>query len=187
MLFFLTAVADVPPKRRHKAYLVYDTYAGLVKAVCMRILRNEALAEEALQESFLRIFKNLHKISEVSSHKTRSFVVIISRNTALHVLKQEQKHHKGRVEAEPELLPLFNEPVYSPAEGKELQSVLAALPDIHKDILELKIYQELSDRAAAELLGISPGAVRKRLQRAKAAVLQLLKENYGDETYEKYK
>ena len=50
------------------------------------------------------------------------------------------------------------------------------LPDIHRDILNLKIYYEYPDKEIADLLGISHQAVRKRLQRARMALEKLLKE-----------
>ncbi|MBO5020416.1 MAG: hypothetical protein J6D52_07110 [Clostridia bacterium] len=55
-----------------------------------------------------------------------------------------------------------------------------SLPDIHRDILQLKVYYEDSDKKIADLLGISHQAVRKRLQRARNALGKLLKERGGN-------
>lgn len=55
----------------------------------MSILHNAALAEEAVQESFLKIAKNISKISDPNCSKTAAFIVIIVRNTALDMLKTE--------------------------------------------------------------------------------------------------
>lgn len=61
-------------------------------------------------------------------------------------------------------------------EAKEICEKIMLLPDIHRDILNLKIYYEYPDKEIADLLGISHQVVRKRLQRARMALEKLLKE-----------
>ena len=48
-------------------------------------------AEDAVQESFLRMIKNFHKIGEISCPQTKRFVVIIVRNAARNLLVKENR------------------------------------------------------------------------------------------------
>ena len=62
---------------------LYERYRHLMFYVAQDILKDEHLAEDAVQEAFLRIAKNFHKVGEINCPRTRNFSVIIVRNTAI--------------------------------------------------------------------------------------------------------
>jgi RNA polymerase sigma-70 factor (ECF subfamily) len=65
-----------------------------------------------------------------------------------------------------------------PVEQRELRSLVLesihSLPDGHRNVLLLRDIEDLDTEEAAELLGISPGAVKTRLHRARQALRELL-------------
>ena len=61
----------------------------------------------------------------------------------------------------------------------DVYEALDLLPEIYREILELKIYRDFNDKEIAKFLDISYSAVRKRLQRAREILIQILqKTNY---------
>ena len=84
---FLILIDDECDKARFADF--YDRYKTLMFYVAKGILKDDCLAEDAVQEAFLRVAKNFHKINEVSCPQTRNFAVIITRNISLNMLKKK--------------------------------------------------------------------------------------------------
>lgn len=88
MLGFYLSLIDEPDDKEKFAE-IFRSYGNMMFSKAMSVLHNTALAEEAVQESFLKIAKNISKISDPNCSKTAAFIVIIVRNTALDMLKSE--------------------------------------------------------------------------------------------------
>lgn len=80
-------------KDKSKFMKIYDKYKNLLFHVAKKILKDNNLAEDALQEAFIRIAKNLHKINEVSSPETKGFVVIIVKHVSISMLKDKNMNN----------------------------------------------------------------------------------------------
>ena len=90
MLQFYLQLLDTEEEQRDFT-LLYETYRKLMHWIAKRILYDEGLAEDAVQEAFLRIAKNFYKIKEILCPETRNFVVIIVRNVALTMRHQQTR------------------------------------------------------------------------------------------------
>ena len=87
MLPLYLAMIDTDEDRTKFAAL-YERYSRLMFYIARQILSDEQLSEDAVQEAFLRIAKNMHKVGDVSCPQTRNFSVIITRNVAITMKKQ---------------------------------------------------------------------------------------------------
>lgn len=67
---------------------LYKTYKNYLFSISVSILHNHADAEDAVHETFVRIIKNLSKIKDVESDKTKSFIAIILRNICFDMLRK---------------------------------------------------------------------------------------------------
>jgi RNA polymerase sigma-70 factor (ECF subfamily) len=159
---------------------LYLTYRKLMFHVANGILNDEGLAEDAVHQAFLKILENFDKVGEISCHKTRSYVVIIVRNVAINMYNSRKRHHTVPIE----------EAVFCAAEVNmertndldNLAEAVLKLPVIYKDALKLKYVQEFSNAEIAGMLGISEAAVRKRLERARRMLEEILRrEDFCDE------
>lgn len=155
-------------KEKSKFELLYYKYRRLMKYIAFDILHDDMLAEESVQESFIKIANNIKKIDEVDCHKTKSFIVIIVKNTSLDILKKEKKQAVINTS-----VPEYTENAMG---VQDIVSAIKSLPDIYRDILELKAFHELSDKEIADVLGLSHSTVRKRLERARNALKEILKD-----------
>ena len=90
--------------------LIFDMYSGTMLKVACGITRDKQLAEDAVQESFLRISKNLERLADIYSPETRGYILTITRNASLSVLKAR----KGITDRESVLAFLLTTGLYLP-------------------------------------------------------------------------
>lgn len=126
---------------------------------------DEKLAEDAVHSAFIKIANNIRCIQEPDSDKTRCFVIIVVRNTALDMarkLKRETSLQDG----------VCKEDSAEPCADSPLEK----LSKVFRDILVLRYQYGYTVAEIAKLLGISRDAVYKRIERAKAELEKSLKE-----------
>lgn len=92
----------------------------------------------------------------------------VARNAVLH----EQRGHARRSRLR-DALTLVREPLQRPTEQVEVEAVLSQLEPTDAEVLRLSIWEQLTPQEIAEVLGISPGAARNRLMRARRRAQQL--------------
>ncbi len=164
---------------RSRFMKLYHQYRKLMHYEARRILRDEHLAEDAVQEAFLRIAKNFHKINEISCPQTKNFVVIIVRNAAFTMSKQgfdtaSYDAMEGALEPGTTWTDIAAKAQYDAA----VEAILA-LPEIYRHVFYLYEYYGYSMKETANLLGITVDAAKKRAQRARQLLRERLEDN-GD-------
>lgn len=166
-------------EEREKFQCIYQQYYGLLYRVAYGILHHKEDAEEAVQETLIRIVQNLSKISDPYCPETKNFLVIICKNVSLTLLK---KRKRVKVEELSDLLPderLETNPEEVNRVSETIQLVADAileLPERYRDCMYLELIQELDCWQIAQALGRKPETVRKQLQRGKKILREMLKE-----------
>lgn len=157
-------------EEQNKFEKLYLEHRSLMFSVARNILQDDELAEDAVHQAFIKIIENFHKINDFSSHKTRGYFVIIVRNTAIDIYRRR----RGR-EALPFDEELYIDPLYQNTElSNHLAEAVLSLPAIYKDAMKLQYICGFSSREAAEQLGISAPAFRKRIYRAKRRLKEIM-------------
>ena len=165
LLYYLSLIDSEEDKSKFEK--IYEQYRLLMKYIALQV-----------HDSFVKIIKHLDQVGDVYSHKTRSFIVIIVKNTAIDYIRKEKrsslvddidKVYDTRATA-------VSGNITDDLSVREILAKLKELPEKYRDILELKVYHELSDKQIADILNLSHAAARKRLQRAREAFDALLNE-----------
>jgi RNA polymerase sigma-70 factor (ECF subfamily) len=143
------------------------------------LLRNEADAEDAAQETVIKVFRNLHLFRGDSQFRT--WVLSIARNEGLGRLRKEENRREDSLDAltdgdagdfTPAILTSWREIPTEALERQELGAVLReaidGLPEIYRNVVLLRDIEEMDVRETAAVLGIAEGAVKVRLHRARA-------------------
>lgn len=164
LTFYLNLVET--PEEKDKVEALYYQYRTLMKYMAMKILRNEETAEDAVGDAMVALIENLDRIEDVYAEKTKSFIYIVIRNVSLNRLKKETRWKKENIEDYANL-PLDKADPFESVYVKECLERIEELPDIYRDILQLKVYYKMTNREIAKLLRISEALVRKRLERAR--------------------
>ncbi len=151
-------------------------YERQVYLSALAILRNEADAEEAAQESLLKAFTHLHQFRFEAKFST--WLISISINEARQKIRSSAKIRTESLDAEPEdqsfspaVLADWKEVPLVCLEQMELRHVLrgavADLPDIYREVFTARDIDGLSVNDTAQVLGITAAAVKVRLHRAR--------------------
>jgi RNA polymerase sigma-70 factor, ECF subfamily len=152
-------------------------YERRVYVMALSFLHNEADAEDAAQEAFLKAFRNLASFR--GEAKFGTWLVSITLNEARSRIRQrdtikvesldEPQDDQGHTS--PALLRDWKEIPSEALERKEirllLQEAITALPRIYREVFQLRDIEQLSVNEAATALGISIAAVKVRLHRAR--------------------
>ncbi len=144
----------------------------------LSMLHNEAEAEDAAQETAIKVYRNLHLFRGES--KFRTWVLSIARNEGLGRLRKAGSLREDSLEAmaedqegdfTPAILTSWREIPSETLEKKELAHLLReaiqALPEIYRNVVLLRDIEEMDGRETAAALGISEAAVKVRLHRAR--------------------
>jgi RNA polymerase sigma-70 factor (ECF subfamily) len=142
------------------------------------ILKNETDAEDAAQETVIKVFLNLAQFRGDSQFKT--WVLSIARNEGLGRIRKTDRLKEDSLEAEvdevsrgatPLALTDWREVPSEALERQELGVLLREavnrLPEIYRNVLILRDIEEMDGRETAIALGISEGAAKVRLHRAR--------------------
>ncbi len=157
-----------------KFMLIYEQYKDLMFYVARNILKRKEDAEDAVHDSFVKIIKNLDKISDVYCHRTKSFIVIVTERTSFDMLRKSKRLKE--VSLDEEFLDDETDIESMQVEGLTIAQAIAKLPPRYREILLLKYDNELDNKEIADLLNISEENVRKLIQRAKHRLEKELKD-----------
>lgn len=157
-------------------------YEGKVYRLCCALLHDRVQAEDAAQESLVRIWKALDRYDERAS--LSSWIYAITRNRCLTALqKRRWLDSLDELGEEGEFgLPANEEAPDGRAE--QLLSLVELLPERLRRVLVLYYYEERSVSEVALMLGCPEGTVKTTLFRARAALTEMLKRRgLDDPTY----
>ena len=149
------------------------------------LLRNEADAEDAAQEAVLKVYRNLHLFRGESQFRT--WALSIARNEGLGRLRKTGARREDSLDAlsedqtgdfTPAILTSWREVPAQALERLELGAILRqaieGLPAIYRNVVVLRDIEEMDARETAAALGITEGAVKVRLHRARALLQRSL-------------
>ena len=159
---------------------LYNTYKKLLLQQAYLILKDYALAEDAVSEAYLRVYKNLHKIDDPASRRSIAFLVTIVKNVSLTLLKQQQAKP---VETYDETLAddyNLQEDILSRLSASGIYRIVDELSEELKSVFLLKFAYDMPHKEIAEMLDITENNVTVRLHRARKKLADLLvKEGYS--------
>ncbi|MGH1482851.1 MAG: RNA polymerase sigma factor [Geminicoccales bacterium] len=161
-------------------------HASWMTAVAWRITRDQALAEDCVQEAFLNALRKISDFEGRSTLKTWLHRIVV--NQALVKLRQRGRANEVQID---QWMPEFDENacrieqrwprIPTPEELLERQDnrafILAQidqLPESYRIVLQLRDIEELSTSEVAELTGLSEINVKVRLHRARSALKKLI-------------
>jgi len=146
-----------------------EGYAASYRTACL-ILGNQADAEEAVQEAFLRAWRFRHSLTSVPSIRPWLSRVVV--NSCYSKLRQEIPHRDRRAgDGQLAELPARHSDTAALAQHAEVaETVLAALLRLPVSLrvpVVLRYYADLSERDIAVAIGRRPGTVKSRLHEAR--------------------
>lgn len=163
--------------------------AGHMLAAAKRLLRSDDEARDAVQDAFMSAFKSIATFNGEAKLSTWLHRIVI--NAALMRLRSRKHRSEQSID---DLLPRFDEagrwaqppPGRLAASSQELlerretrvivRRCIDKLPDTYRAVLLMRDIDDLDTDEAAELLGVTPNAVKIRLHRARQALRTLIEQ-----------
>lgn len=154
--------------RDHQAFgALYDRHSSVAFAAALRICRERALAEDAVQEAFLSVWR-ARRSYDSGRGNVRGWLLTIVRNRAIDVLRRAL--HDGVELAEPSLqdrleaLQRTDEEVDLREQASALRSALDGLPVEQSTVIELAYYGGYTQMEIAAMFGAPVGTIKGRMR-----------------------
>ena len=145
---------------------LYDTFSGKMMGVCLRYCKSEEVAQDALQEGFVKVFSKLSEFKMDGSFE--GWIRRIMVNTSLDILRKDKKHaFHADVDEVSFLLP-DNETITGDLAAQELLKLLNTLPDGYRVVFNMFAIEGFSHKEIAEHLGVTENTSKSQYSRARA-------------------
>lgn len=148
-----------------------DRYAPVLFTVAKRYARDEAMAQDILQEALIKIFRALPDYEATGSFEGWMRRILV--NTALHAMgKNWMRHENGDLShtGEPAAFP----EIYAQLGAEELLRLIAQLPEGFRQIFNLHVIEQYPHTEIARMLGISESTSRSQLVRARRLLQSMI-------------
>ncbi|HTF81591.1 MAG TPA: RNA polymerase sigma factor [Cytophagales bacterium] len=171
-----TSISTPKMEEKHAFEELYDKYSTILLGIAFKITKNQQLAEDVIQESFIKIWKN---ISSFDSQKSTLFtwMLNITRNTAIDIIRKKSYSHSIQLDAQTlGMLDLQsnNNMNVNIIGVKELINVLK--PEL-REVIDVVYFGGLTHEEASEQLDLPLGTIKTRVRNA----LKVLKNMYGND------
>lgn len=156
---------------------LYREYNKELYRIALNILKNPGHAEEAVQESFMKILDNLQKIQKIPCPERICYCVVIVRHCATDILRAQTKTIPvENMESLPDEDGRSIEEIFLQNEDKRLiLEKINLLSENDRRLIQLRIGEEMSFKEIGAFLGISEELANKRTQRAIQKLRKLVK------------
>ena len=161
---------------------IYKMSAGMVYNVALRITGDPFLAEETVQEVYLKVFNNLDKFENRSSITT--WIYRITVHTAINIAKSRSHGKKFFDVLDENVSAVLSDPddnvekmIDQKSREELVKRMLASLEPRHRSYLVLREIQGLSYEEIAKIMGEKINSVRTHIKRAREQLIKL----YGRE------
>ena len=151
----------------------YDDYSGYLTAVCARYIPSREDVKDLLQESFLKIFKAIHRFEYRGEGSLRAWSTRIVVNESLRHLKANEKM---------QFTTLAEDDLPNPADDQEpdiediptpvILEMIRALPPGYRTVFNLYVFEEKSHKEIASILHIAESSSASQLHRAKGILMK---------------
>ena len=158
---------------------IYDQYYDRVKKFITRLVKDEWIAEDLIQETFIRVQKNFDSVRDLS--KLSSWIFRIAYNLCQDHFKSQKKnnHDIGKLE-ENTPSPFVEIPIQKELEqfqmGNCVQEQINLLPEPQRIVLILYDLMGFNHAEIADILDITKENAKVRLHRARKALKSILEE-----------
>jgi len=154
---------------------LYRTHSGKVMGLCLRMTRRRDVAEDCVQQTFIRAWKNLQAFEGRSSFGTWLHRIAVNE-----VLSHGRNHGTRSESNEDAIEDAIAEPgdghkEYDAGEVMDLERALSTLPDGSRHVVVLQAVYGYSHEECADMLGVAVGTCKAQLHRGR----KLLRERMG--------
>jgi len=142
---------------------LYDRYGRVVYALVLRVVRDTGIAEDLVQETFLRVWNRVHGF-DAQKGSIGPWLLAVARNRAIDYLRSAVGRERNAVEYEetdhPALFCDMEKDILSSDKARIVKSAIQKLSPNQRQVIELAYFEGLSQSEMAERMGQPLGTVK---------------------------
>lgn len=154
---------------------IYEKYRALASQICYRILQDREEADEAVQETMLRVFRGLPRFN--GRYQLQAWVARIATNVALDMVRARARRPQRGADLHdisegnnPNVASLtvdVSDEIDTILDREQVRSILSEIPEHHREALVLREFEGRSHEEIGDALGVSPQQAKALIHRAK--------------------
>jgi RNA polymerase sigma factor (sigma-70 family) len=153
---------------------LYDRIGGVAYGLAFRILRDESLAEDAVQEAFLGLWRGAGSFIPERA-KASTWILTLVHRRAVDLVRREERRRTEPLDDAPEpVTGSAEDSAWLRLERERVQGALAQLPDQQREAIELAYYGGFTQAELAERLGQPLGTIKSRMFSGLSRLRELL-------------
>lgn len=169
--------------------VLVDRYKDLVFTLALRMVKNREEAEEVSQDTFIKVFKSLHKFKGNSKFST--WIYKVTYNTCLDRIKKYKKEYNivaidEFTEHKVKTIDNALDNMEQAEHNQTIQDCLALLPSEDSFLLTLYYFEEQSLEEISKVVGLTANNVKVKVFRSRKKLATILKERLEPEIIESY-
>lgn len=178
MLTVIFSSIDMTENQKLKFETLYFKYRRLLFSVIRRLVSCDSDAEDILQNTFIKIAKNIKKIENIESRETIAFITIIAKNTTYDFLRQQPEYCELNIDEIDGVSAEDNEisTLISNIQYEQIVACIKSIPSPYVEVLFLHFVNDYSVKHTAKLLERKPQTVKMQLVRGKKILIKKLSE-----------
>ena len=171
---------------RRSQQRVYELFYGKMMAVCLRYTKNHDQAKDILQDGFIKVFRSMEKFNREGSfegwirrimvntaidyfRRAKNAYLLLGEERSIEDFGDQDEEDTLEDEAAEEVLDL------KPA---DVINAMQKLTPAYRTVFNLYVFEEMTHKEIAELLGINIGTSKSNLAKAKHNLKKLLKKEH---------
>ena len=155
---------------------LYDHYSKALFVVIKQIITQQEIAEDILQETFVKVWQNIHTY-DGSRGRLYTWMLSIARNLSIDRTRSKEFNKQSKTTT-------LQDNVYSSAPAEEaritdigLKKVLSSIPEENAKLIDLAYFKGYTQEEIAKILVMPVGTVKTRMRSAIASLRKLIKPN----------
>jgi RNA polymerase sigma factor, sigma-70 family len=184
MYLFIASIED--NQERTFMERLFEKHNSRMINIARKILNDNIDAEDAIQEAFIRIYKNIEKFLTLNENDLCLLLSIYSKNEALRLLKNRSKHSNislnydddnGNYDIPDDSLNL-DDMIIKKEYYNTITSYINNLPETQRHVIILRYKYNMNEREIADIVGTTDDAISARIRRAKDSLRSIIKEKF---------
>jgi RNA polymerase sigma factor (sigma-70 family) len=155
---------------------LYDRYGRPAYGLALRVLRDETLAEDAVQEAFMSLWRTAPRFVPERG-KASTWILTLVHRKAVDIVRREQVRRTDALADDAgDQAQAADEEAWLRLQRERVQNALRQLPDQQREAIELAYYGGFTQSELAERLGQPLGTIKSRMFAGLARLRELLEE-----------
>jgi RNA polymerase sigma-70 factor, ECF subfamily len=156
---------------------LYDRYGRVAYGLALRIVRDRALAEDAVQEAFLAVWRSAGAFLAEQGKPSTWILTLVHRRAVDLVRREERRRAEPLEDTDHPTGEATDEEAWLRAQRQVVQEALRKLPPDQREAIELAYYGGFTQSELAERLGLPLGTIKSRMFTGLKRLRELLAES----------